>query len=61
MDPEDHERETGHLGPRTTRPRTTRTVSPDYSDRVTDHSDRVNSPLGSSVSSGMFWLFYAKY
>ena len=25
----------GLFGPRTTRPRTTRTVSPDYSDRVT--------------------------
>ena len=25
----------GHLGPRTSRPRTTRPVSPDYSDRVT--------------------------
>ena len=32
----------GHLGPRTTRPRTTLPVSPDYSDRVT-------GPLGSRL------------
>ena len=45
---------TGHLGPRTTRPRTTRPVSPDYSDRVT-------GPLGpfdftTWIILGLIWL-----
>ena len=39
---------TGHLGPRTTRPRTTRIVFWTTRTVWPDHSDRMTSPLGSS-------------